>query len=115
MLLATFGWAAGVIPAIIDATVVINQVMHNTLWVPGHFHTYLLLGMLPMILGFMYYLGQGGRSTAAANPGRGDRGIDRLGFWVFSLAGAGFVLAFLAGGQAGAPRRFATHVAEWLP
>ena len=115
MLLATFGWAAGVIPAIIDATVVINQVMHNTLWVPGHFHTYLLLGMLPMVLGFMYYLGQGGRSTASANSGRGDRGIDRLGFWVFSLAGAGFVLAFLAGGQAGAPRRFATHVAEWLP
>src|SRR5690606_35424787 len=41
LLLATFGWAAGVIPAIIVATVVINQLMHNTLWVPGHFHPYL--------------------------------------------------------------------------
>lgn len=108
LLLSMFGWGAGVIPAIIDATVVINQVMHNTMWVPGHFHTYLLLGMLPMVLGFMYFLSGGRRSDA-------DGGLDRIGFWVFAVAGLGFVLAFLAGGQAGAPRRYAEHLAQWLP
>jgi cytochrome c oxidase subunit 1 len=115
LLLATFGWGAGVIPAILDATVVVNQVMHNTLWVPGHFHTYLLLGMLSMVLGFMYFLGQGGRAPDAAGAVRGERGIDRLGFWAFALGGGGFVLAFLAGGQAGAPRRYAEHLAQWIP
>src|SRR6516164_9091090 len=29
-----FGWAAGIMPAIVDAIVVVNRVMHNTLWVP---------------------------------------------------------------------------------
>ncbi|MFP5504582.1 MAG: cbb3-type cytochrome c oxidase subunit I, partial [Gammaproteobacteria bacterium] len=115
LLLATFGWGAGVIPAILDATVVVNQVMHNTLWVPGHFHTYLLLGMLSMVLGFMYFVGQGGRAPDAAGAVHGDRGIDRLGFWAFAVGGGGFVLAFLAGGQAGAPRRYAEHFAEWIP
>lgn len=120
LLLSTFGWGAGVIPAIIDATVVINQVMHNTLWVPGHFHTYLLLGMMSMVLGFMYYLGRGERVARDAGADACiepviDWRIDRLSFWVFALGGLGFVLAFLGGGQAGAPRRYAEHLAPWVP
>ncbi|MDX1565961.1 MAG: cbb3-type cytochrome c oxidase subunit I, partial [Phycisphaeraceae bacterium] len=59
LFLAVFGWAAGVLPAIIDATIVVNRVMHNTMWVPGHFHFYLLLGMLAMVFGFMCYLRRG--------------------------------------------------------
>ena len=54
-------WPAGsigVIPAIADGTIAVNAVMHNTQWVPGHFHTYLLLGMVAMLLGFMTYLTQ---------------------------------------------------------
>ncbi len=56
VVLAMFGWAAGIVPAIIDGTISVNRVMHNTLWVPGHFHFYLLLGVLPMLLAFMYHL-----------------------------------------------------------
>ncbi|HEY5226651.1 MAG TPA: cbb3-type cytochrome c oxidase subunit I, partial [Methylovirgula sp.] len=55
--IGTAGWAIGVIPAIADATIAVNSVMHNTQWVPGHFHTYLLLGMVAMMLGFMAYIG----------------------------------------------------------
>ncbi|MGH7060800.1 MAG: cbb3-type cytochrome c oxidase subunit I, partial [Stellaceae bacterium] len=51
------GWAIGVIPAILDGTITVNSVMHNTQWVPGHFHTYLLLGTIAMVLGFMTYMG----------------------------------------------------------
>src|SRR3546814_18739905 len=50
LILSMYGWAAGIVPAMVDATIRVNQVMHNTLWVPGHFHFYLLLGVLPMIL-----------------------------------------------------------------
>jgi cytochrome c oxidase subunit 1 len=37
LILAMFGWAAGIVPAILDGTTRINLVMHNTQWVPGTF------------------------------------------------------------------------------
>ncbi len=99
------GWAIGVIPAIADGTVIVNSVMHNTQWVPGHFHTYLLLGMVAMMLGFMAYIG-GGRAPSRLGP---------AGLWTFLIGGAIFVLAFLAGGAASVPRRYAVHLPGWLP
>ena len=60
LVLSVFGWAAGVIPAIIDATIVVNMVMHNTMWVPGHFHFYLLLGMIAMAFGYPRLSVEGG-------------------------------------------------------
>ena len=99
------GWAIGVIPAIADGTIAINSVMHNTQWVPGHFHTYLLLGMMAMMIGFMTYL------TNAKLRG----GFDWLGFWLYVVGGIVFVLAFLLAGGASVPRRYAVHLAEWLP
>jgi cytochrome c oxidase subunit I len=103
--LGVAGWAIGVIPAILDGTIAINSVMHNTQWVPGHFHTYLLLGMMAMMLGFMTYIG-GARSTLGAAP---------VGFWLYLIGGAIFVLAFLAAGSASVPRRYAVHLQAWLP
>ncbi len=106
LILSMFGWAAGIVPAIIDATISVNHVMHNTLWVPGHFHFYLLLGVLPMQFAFMYHLI--GRDT--------DRSVsrsDRLGFWMYLSGGLAFVFMFLAGGHASVPRRWATHFPGW--
>lgn len=108
LLLSMFGWTAGVIPAMVDGTIVVNHVMHNTLWVPGHFHLYLLLGMITMVFGFMYYLANGGRQG-------GTSVLDRLSFWAFALAGLGFTFAFLYGGLESVPRRYASHLPEWLP
>ena len=62
------GWAIGVIPAIADGTIEVNSFMHNTQWVPGHFHTYLLLGMVAMFFGFMTYLVP--RTTGALSANR---------------------------------------------
>ena len=36
MVLSLFGWAAGILPAILDGTIRNNLVLHNTQWVPGH-------------------------------------------------------------------------------
>jgi len=106
--LSGFGWAAGTIPAIVDATIVVNENMHNTLWVPGHFHFYLLLGVVAMGLGFMLWL--------ARTYGRaGESWVDRVAFWIYALAGLGFVAAFLYGGRVGTPRRYAEHLPEWVP
>ena len=106
LFLAVVGWSIGVIPAIVDGTIVVNAVMHNTLWVPGHFHTYLLLGQVTMVFGFMYYV--------VAKPGSaGDIALDRSGLWVFAVASLGFSATFLYAGRASVPRRFAEHLPEW--
>lgn len=108
LFVAMFGWMAGVIPAVIDALVVVNLVMHNTMWVPGHFHFYLLLGLLPMIFGFMYYSTAGGEAIASRAL------LDRLAFKIYLLAALGFVAMFLYAGRHSVPRRWAVHLPQWM-
>jgi cytochrome c oxidase subunit 1 len=100
-----FGWSVGVVPAVIDGTIAINRVMHNTLWVPGHFHTYLLLGVVAMLFGFMYFLG--------LSTGASDSAIDRASFWMYTLGTIAFAATFLAAGAMSIPRRWAVHMDPW--
>jgi cytochrome c oxidase subunit I len=97
------GWAIGIIPAIADGTIEVNSFMHNTQWVPGHFHTYLLLGTIAMFLGFLSYI--------TPKP---TNGLGSIGFWLYVVGGSVFVLAFLSAGAASVPRRYAVHLPEWL-
>ncbi len=107
LFLSLLGWAAGVMPAFIDGTISVNYLMHNTLWVPGHFHTYLLLGMIAMLFGFMYYLGKPDQNAQ-------DGWLSRLAFWGYTIGSAGFVLSFLYGGKESVARRYAGHLPEWI-
>ncbi len=108
LFLSLFGWAAGAMPAFIDGTITVNYVMHNTLWVPGHFHTYLLLGMMTMVFGFLYYIGKPSQDQA-------DSLLDRIALWVFAIATLGFTLSFLYSGKESVARRYAAHLPEWIP
>ena len=102
-----FGWTAGTIPAIIDAIIVVNRVMHNTLWVPGHFHFYLLIGEMAMAFGFMAWL------TRA----RATEGLSGTGYWgllAYLVGGIGVSVTFLVGGAMSVPRRWAVHLPEWV-
>lgn len=101
------GWIVGGIPAIIDSTIPINGVMHNTMWVPGHFHTY-LLAMMAMLLGFTTFV-------TREHSRLPDYGVSQIGFWLYVSGSTIFAMAFLAGGSASEPRRFAVHLDEWLP
>lgn len=105
--LSMFGWAAGVIPAVIDGVISVNKVMHNTMWVPGHFHTYLILGLVAMIFGFMYYY------TKSENELQVPK-LDGLAYWSFLVGGIGFVFMFLVSGSKSVPRRWAVHYEEWI-
>jgi cytochrome c oxidase subunit 1 len=106
LIFSLFGWAAGVLPAIVDGMIRVNLVMHNTQWVPGHFHFYLLLGLVPMLLGTMLY--------ACTREQWSETRLDRAAFWTYGIAGAVFCFVFLAGGWQGVPRRFAVHDAAWI-
>ncbi len=102
-----FGWAAGSVPAIIDGVIVVNKVMHNTLWVPGHFHFYLLLGEVAMVFGFMAWL-----TRARANEPLS--GAAYCGFLAYLVGGLGFVISFLVAGAMSVPRRWAVHSPNWI-
>ena len=106
LFLSIMGWSVGVIPAVVDGTIAINRVMHNTLWVPGHVHIYMTLGVVAMLFGFMYFL--------VLSTGASDNTLDRAGVWIYTVGALGFALAFLAGGALGVPRRWAVHLEPWM-
>lgn len=105
--LSMFGWVVGVVPAIVDATIVVNHVMHNTKWVPGHFHIYMGLGALVMVFGFIYYLTKND-STLKTNS------FDKIGLICYTLSIVGVSGGFLVSGAISTPRRWAIHYPEWV-
>ncbi len=99
------GWIVGGFGAVLDATIPLNSDLHNTLWVPGHFHTYLLEGVVLFVLGwtFMMLEERSGSVTSA---------IVRwlVGLGVFGGGGL-FLLGFYIAGAEGVPRRYAIQPA----
>ncbi|HET7635560.1 MAG TPA: cbb3-type cytochrome c oxidase subunit I [Burkholderiales bacterium] len=108
LILSLFGWVAGGFCAVLDSTMRFNLVMHNTQWVPGHFHFYLLLGVLAMVLALMYHV------IGKPRDGQPDAVYDRTMFPVYVVGGLIFVFAFLDAGRDSVPRRMATHLQAWL-
>lgn len=102
-----FGWTAGVMPAIVDAVISLNKIFHNTMWVPGHFHIYLLLGEIAMAFGFMTWL---------AGTESGDRftGASLWAYLAYLVGGLGVVISFLIAGAGSVPRRWAVHLPDWI-
>lgn len=107
LVLGVAGWSVGTVPAIIDGMISINKVMHNTQWVPGHFHIYLILGEIAMSFGFMAWLIKEARSA-------GFNSMDRFAIASYLLGGAGFTIMFLVSGALSVPRRWAVHAPEWF-
>ncbi len=104
--LGTMGWAVGGVAAVIDSTIAVNFRFHNTLWVPAHFHTYFLMGVVLMILGFIYHFTQM-NSQIQDNPK-----LSRLTVWLLLIGGYGFLGMFYAGGAFFVPRRYAIYPGE---
>jgi cytochrome c oxidase subunit 1 len=99
-LLAMAGWAIGGLGAVIDSTISLNQFLHNTLWVPAHFHTYMALGVMFFLIGAAYHL-------MPVLTGRQMN--ERIGRWAAALmtvGGYGLVLCWYIAGSMSAPRRY---------
>jgi cytochrome c oxidase subunit 1 len=104
--LGVMGWAIGGVAAVIDSTVMVNSRFHNTLWVPAHFHTYYVMGVVLMILGAVFHLTTDLSKIA-------ERTLSTRAIVIaVGIGGYGFLLMFYLAGVAGVPRRYATYPAE---
>lgn len=99
------GWLIGGIGAVIDATIPINLSLHNTLWVPAHFHTYLLEGVAMFVFGWIFYVLET----------RAEAFTPLLMRWAIGLCvfggGALLLLGWYVAGAAGVPRRYSMQPA----
>jgi len=94
------GWIVGGAGALLDASVPFNVRLHNTLWVPAHFHNYLLGGSLFFALGWIF---QRLEERSGSRTPLATRWL--IGVTVFGGT-ALFLLSFYVAGAQGVPRRF---------
>lgn len=104
--LALMGWAIGGVGAVIDSTIAVNSKFHNTLWVPAHFHTYMLEGLVLMVLGYYYHFVQENAKLPES------WGFHKVILSMIVVGGYGFLMMFYISGANSVPRRFATYPAE---
>ncbi len=94
------GWILGGIGALLDATINFNVHLHNTLWVPAHFHTYLLGASFLFAIGWVFAMLEV-RSPDPTPPAmRWTIGVTVLG-GIALLVGT-----FYLAGAASVPRRY---------
>ena len=105
---ALLSWLVAGLSGIVNATIVFDAVIHNTMWIVGHFHNMALLNIglvvfaavyafLPKLTGHEWY------SERLANSH----------LWLTVIGGYGMVLPMLVQGLEGAPRRYAVLPSEF--
>jgi len=106
MFLGLAGWAIGGIGALIDSTISVNLRLHNTLWVPAHFHTYNLAGLVFLVLAYFHHICQ------EATDIRENAALQRVSALAMTVGAYGVFLMFYIAGTYSIPRRFALYPAE---
>lgn len=101
--LGVIGWVIGGLGAVIDATISNNVVLHNTLWVPAHFHTYNAMGNVLFSLAFFYWF-----STQHVNK-LAISNLTKITLAILIIGGIGFLMAFYVGGADSVPRRYSNY------
>ena len=104
-LLAMLTFVLGGATGLVNASYTMNQVVHNTTWVPGHFHMTVGSAVALTFMGIAYWLvpyltGRAlwGRRLAVAQG------------WIYAVGVFVFARGMITGGLAGMPRR--TFIAE---
>lgn len=101
MVAGIVGWLTAGFQGVLNATIQFNVVLHNTLWVVGHFHHMALLAMGMVIFGLFY----AGVPTLLKRELYSER-LAKIHFWGMLIGGYGWVICWLAQGLDGAPRRW---------
>lgn len=101
------GWVIGGLGAVIDVTISNNFVLHNTLWVPAHFHTYNVLGNVLFSLAFFHWF------SIQFKEQNNIEKYTKLKLALLLIGGIGFLMAFYIGGAESIPRRYSNYPAEF--
>ncbi len=97
------GWAIGGTGAVMDSIIPVNLRFHNTLWVPAHFHTYLMLGVIFWMMAFLTHLLERAAGRVAS------RAVTIFAPAAMVLGGYGLVGVWYVAGALGIPRRYAVQ------
>lgn len=104
--IGTAGWVIGGLAAVIDATISNNIILHNTLWVPAHFHTYNAMGNVLFSIGFFYWF------ISQFTEKITSKKFTNLTLTILLIGGIGFLLAFYIAGADSIPRRYSSYPEE---
>lgn len=95
------GWAIGGVGAVIDSLIPINFRFHNTLWVPAHFHSYLMLGVILWVMAFVAHMLERAAGRVASTRATLVAVVGMI------VGGYGLVGSWYVSGALGVPRRYA--------
>lgn len=101
------GWVIGGVGALIDSTISNNVLLHNTLWVPAHFHTYNAMGNVLFSLAFFVWV------SNEFYPTNNNYLLQKIIISFLLIGGFGFVIMFYLGGADSIPRRFNVYPEEF--
>jgi cytochrome c oxidase subunit I len=102
LFVAMCSWLIAGLQGLINATIVLDLVVHNTLWIVGHFHNMALLNIGLVILAAMYAF----IPDLIGRPWYSER-LARWHLVLTTVGGYGSVIPWLIQGLDGAPRRWA--------
>lgn len=103
LFLGFVGWAIGGTGAVIDSSIPVNFHFHNTLWVPAHFHNYMLMGVGLWTLALTSYL------LERASGRTASRKVAIFSPVAMVVGGYGLIYVWYFSGALGVPRRWAVH------
>jgi cytochrome c oxidase subunit 1 len=108
---AVFSWLVAGFSGIVNATPAMDETVHNTMWVVGHFHNMALLNIGFVAFAGAYYL-------VPKLTGRGfvNRHLGNVHLWGSVVGGYLMVLPWMLQGLEGLPRRVITtpNSMDWL-
>jgi cytochrome c oxidase subunit 1 len=108
LFLGLVGWLLAGLSGVVNATIAFDEVVHNTLWIVGHFHHMALFNIGFVIFGAVYaYLPELTGKRLYSDT------LAKAHVWITFLAGFGFVVPWLIEGLEGAPRRFSVLPETW--
>jgi cytochrome c oxidase subunit 1 len=108
LVLGLVSWLLAGLSGVVNATIAFDVVVHNTLWIVGHFHHMALynIGFLVFAATYHYLPELTGNRLYSET-------MAKVHVWVTFVAGMGFVTTWLVEGLEGAPRRFSVLPSKW--
>lgn len=105
---AMIGWITAGLSGVVNATITFNQVIHNTMWVVGHFHHMALLNIGLVVFGGVYAF----MPKLTGNEWYSEK-LGNTHMWLTVIGGYGMITPMLVQGLEGAPRRYAVLPQEY--